>query len=230
MSPTVAIPLAVLAVAAGVALLVYVIDRRRESRRTAALADDAAGLGFEFYPDGDPALAALLARFHLFSQGHSPRLWNVLHGRTHDLDAAVFDYRYTVGHGKNKRRYSTSVACFRADDLDLPEFTLRPEGFWSRLGVKLFGQQDIDFDTHPAFSKAFLLRGPDEPAVREVFAEPVLSYFEGQPGVSVEAAGPMLLFYRHGSRVEPADVRAFLTDGFAVLGLFRGPRTESQGR
>ncbi|HET6575765.1 MAG TPA: hypothetical protein VFG68_19345 [Fimbriiglobus sp.] len=217
------LPLTILSVAVAVGVVTGVVGRRRERRRTAALADAADGLGFEFHPDGDPVLTDRLARFHLFSQGHSSRLWNVLRGRTRDLDVAVFDYRYTVGRGKNRRTYSTTVACFRADDLDLPAFVLRPEGFWSRLGVSLLGRQDINFGTHPAFSKAYLLRGPDEAAVREVFGEPVLAYFEGQPRVSVEAAGGTLLYYRHASRVEPADARAFLTDGFAVLGLFREP-------
>lgn len=217
------LPLTILTVTVVAGVVTGVVSRRRERRRTAGLADAADGLGFEFHPNGDPVLTDRLARFHLFSQGHSARLWNVLRGRTRDLDVAVFDYRYTVGRGKHRRTYSTTVAYFRADDLNLPAFVLRPEGFWSRLGVSLFGRQDINFDTHPAFSKAFLLRGPDEAAVRGVFGEPVLAYFEGQAGVSVEAAGGTLLFYRHAGRVDPADVRAFLTDGFAVLGLFREP-------
>lgn len=215
------VPLGLLAVGVGVAVLAQLYNRRRERLRSEALKGVADELGFEFHPDGDAVLTDWLARFHLFSRGRSRRLWNVLRGRTRDLDAAVFDYRYTVGSGKNARTYRTSVVCFRTGGLDLPQFALRPEGFWNRVGASLFGQQDIDFDTHPAFSKAFLLRGPSEPAIRELFAEPVLTYFEGQPGVSVEAAGNTLVFYRHDRRVEPDDVRAFLTDGFAVLGLFR---------
>jgi hypothetical protein len=220
---------AFLAVAVAVGVLVELYGRRLERQRSDALRGVADEMGFEFRPDDDAVLTDWLARFHLFSQGRSRRLWNVLRGRTRDLDVAVFDYRYVIGSGKNSRTCRTSAVCFRTGDLDLPEFALRPEGFWNRLGVSLFGQQDVNFDTHPEFSKAFLLRGADEGALRELFTEPVLAHFEGQPGVSVEAAGGTLLFYRHDRRVEPADVRAFLTDGFAVLGLFRGPPTGERG-
>jgi hypothetical protein len=215
------IPLTILgAVLAAVLALAY-LNHRWEQQRTEALRNVADELGFEFHPGGDPILEGWLAKFHLFSQGHSRKLTNVLRGRTRDLDAAVFDYKYTVGSGKNARTFRTSVVCFRSDDLDLPEFALRPEDFWQRIGVKVFGYQDINFDSHPVFSRAFLLRGPDEAAVRELFTDTVLSHFETQPGVSVEGAGTTLLFYRHNKRIEPTDVRSFLTDGFAVLGMFR---------
>ncbi len=207
-------------VAAAIGVVVY-FNYRWEQQRTERLRQAADELGFEFSPAGDSVLESWLAKFRLFSQGHSRKLWNVLRGRTADLDVAVFDYKYTVGSGKNARTYKTSAACFRAEDLAVPEFGLRPEGFWLRVGAAVFGFQDIDFDTHPKFSRNYLLRGPDEEAIRAAFTPTVLDYYEDRPGLSTEGAGNVLLFYRHGVRIDPADVRAFLEDGFAVLGLFR---------
>jgi hypothetical protein len=210
------------ALVAVVGAVVYVAHLL-EKKRTAALRAVADELGFEFHPGGDKVLQGWLDVFYLFGQGHSKKLSNVLRGRTRDLDVAVFDYKYTTGGGKNARTYKTTVACFTAAGLGLPRFTLRPSDFWLRLGVSVFGWQDINFDTHPAFSKNTLLRGPDEDAIRRVFTPAALDHFEAEAGLSTEAAGDVLVVYRHSQRVDPAKVRAFLEDGFAVLALFRPP-------
>ncbi len=207
-----------------------ILDRKLNRMRAGLLKSRADELGFEFHPDGDKDLKDWLSRFRLFSKGRSRKFKNILRGRTCDLDVVVFDYQYTTGYGNYARTYETSVVGFRTYDINLPEFVLRPERFWNRVGVTLFGQQDIDFDTHPVFSKAFLLRGPDETAIRELFTESVLTHFESQSGVSVEAAGGTLLLYRHARLVGPADVRAFLTDGFALLEQFREPGNTSTPR
>jgi hypothetical protein len=146
-----------------------------------------------------------------------------MRGRTQDLDVAVFDYRYTTGHGKHARTWRTSVVCLRAEGLDVPDFRLRPETFWQRVGTALFGFQDIDFDSHPAFSAAFQLKGPDEDAVRAAFTPAVLEHFERDPGLSTEGSGDTLVVYRHASRVGPDRVRDLMAEGFAALGLFRRP-------
>lgn len=203
--------------------LVVIWGIRQERKRTEALKQAAEGFGFEFAPGGDPVLQSWLDKFHLFSQGRARTMSNVLRGRTRDLDVAVFDYKFTVGHGKHARTHQTSVICFRADDLNLPAFCLRPESFWHRIGESLFGGHDIDFESHPAFSKGYLLKGKDEAAIRGLFADDVLDHYEATPGVSTEADGDVLVFYRHSARIDPAKVRGFMEEGFAVLGLFRRP-------
>jgi hypothetical protein len=37
--------------------------------------------------------------------------------------------------------------------------------------VSAFGYQDIDFGNRPTFSSKYLLRGPDEPSVRNLFTD-----------------------------------------------------------
>ena len=203
--------------------LAIVLGVRQERKRTEALRQAAEGFGFEFRPGGDSVVQSWLDKFHLFSQGRSRTMSNVLRGKTRDLDVSVFDYKYTVGGGKHSHTHHTTVICFRADDLNLPAFCLRPESFWHRVGETLFGGHDIDFDTHPAFSKGYLLKGTDEAAIRRVFGLDVLDHFEATPGVSAEADGDVLVYYRHAARVDPAKVREFMEEGFTVLGLFRKP-------
>jgi len=98
---------------------------------------------------------------------------------------------------------------------------LRPEGLMHKIG-SLFGYQDIDFDSHPNFSKHYLLRGSDEEAIRELFDDDLLSFFETQEKVCVEADGHDLIIYRQRKRIEPDTVQEFLREGFGIFARLRG--------
>jgi hypothetical protein len=208
-----------------VAVLAYV-NYLTEKKRTEALKRVAEELGFDFFPK-DQGMLGGLQSFHLFSQGHTKRLTNLMRGEAGGLAVEIFDYRYTVGGGKSSQTFKQTVICFRLDGPDLPAFSLRPENIFHRIGA-WFGYQDINFDDYPEFSNRYLLRGPDEKAIRELFTDRVLAFFEGRAGLSTEGGGDRLLFYRHNKRVEPERVRSLLEDGFQVLTAFR-PSDESAG-
>ncbi len=210
---------AIAAVVAIIALSLLLVARARRKRREAiqTVADE---LGLPFFPTGDKSLIDHLSGFHLFSQGRSKKIINMIHGDTDAMDLAIFDYRYTVGSGQHSSTHSQTVICFQSDELNLPEFSMRPEGFFHKIGG-MFGYKDIDFESHAAFSKANLLRGPDEAAIRELFREEILSHFETQKRVCVEGAGNTLIFYRAGRRVKPVEIHPLMEEGFQVLALFR---------
>jgi hypothetical protein len=209
-----------------VVVLIYV-GYLMEKKRTEAFKQAAEELGFDFLPKGDGRLMGELGRFHLFSQGHSRRLYNLLRGEASGLEVAIFDYSYTVGAGKHQQTWNQTVVCFHLPDADLPQFSLRPESIWHKIG-QWFGYQDINFDSHPAFSKNYLLRGGDEEAIRELFTPDVLEFYEGQTGLSTEGGGSRLLYYRHGKRGDPKDARSLLEQGFKVLALFSPPAQEGE--
>jgi hypothetical protein len=211
------------AVFAVIAVVVGYYTRKAEAKRSAALAEVAAGLTFDFSPGKDDDLTTALAAFWLFGHGHTKEVWNRFRGTATDRDVEIFDYQYVTGSGKSRQVFGQTVVRVRRPGAWVPSFTLRPESFWHKVGA-LFGTTDINFDSHPAFSKQYLLKGRDEAAVRAAFTEPVLDYFEDRPGLCVEAAGEEVLFYRQQSRVEPTAeaVRQLLTDAFDVLSLFPG--------
>ena len=98
---------------------------------------------------------------------------------------------------------------------------LRPEGTWDKIS-SWFKNADINFDTHPKFSRSFVLSGENESAIRAVFSPPMLEYFEQHPGISTEGLNDTLLVYRHGKSVPPEGVTQFLAEAFQLLSLFRG--------
>ncbi|HJT78194.1 MAG TPA: hypothetical protein VJ739_13405, partial [Gemmataceae bacterium] len=203
----------------------------KEKQRTEALRQLAEGLQFDFSAKDDAGLLTSLApdNFHLFAQGSGKKCSNVLRGQANDLEVTIFDYRYTTGSGKSSHTWRQTVIVFRLPGPPLPAFSLRPLNFWHKVG-HLFGYQDITFDEHPAFSARYLLRGPNEAAVRQLFTEEALAWYEGTNGLSTEGRGDRLLFYRHNKRVEPPAIRSFLEEGFKVLALFNPPGDETQAQ
>ncbi|MFA4947427.1 MAG: hypothetical protein WC674_02830, partial [Candidatus Krumholzibacteriia bacterium] len=103
---------------------------------------------------------------------------------------------------------------------NLPAFTMRPENVFHKLG-SMMGYQDIDFESNPVFSKKYLLRGPDDAAIRNAFTSRVLMFFESEPGLCVEADGRKLIVYRHSVRTKPEVLRESLEKGVQIAGLFQ---------
>jgi hypothetical protein len=210
--PTVVTLIAVggLALAAGFIYLGVVAERKR----SAALADAALRTGFTFEPKVAQERLATLGPLHLFNRGHRRTGRNLMTGKGDAGPVVLLDYEYTTGGGKNSHTYRQTVALFR-DVEGLPEFTLAPEHFWHRIGSVL-GYQDIDFETSEDFSRHYLLRGPDESAIRARFGAEALGFFGQNHGWSVESRGAALAVYRASKRVKPEEVPAFLAETAAV--------------
>lgn len=206
----------------GIAALVvvgFVIAQYLRRKRTEAFQRIAEDLGLAFTPFAGDAMANELGHFELFSKGHSKKISNLLHGTSNDRALAIFDYQFTTGSGKHAHTWHTTVMQIQFDGPELPRFSLCQESVWHKIGG-LFGKNDIDFDTHPKFSRRHLLRGDDESAIREVFTPDILDYYEAHPGLNTEVCGNTLLFYRQGKKVKPHNVGPFLADGLALLPLF----------
>ena len=200
--------------------VIIVIAIKRDKKRTEDLAAAAARMNFTFSKEASPHLLRTLEHLELFSRGRSKKIRNVLGGRAGDLDVSVFDYRYTTGGGKNSSTWRQTVMLFESDGLEFPQFALRPEHVFHKIG-QLFGYQDIDFATHEEFSKRYLLRGKDEDAVRNTFSSEALSFYETDRTLSTEAQGRQLIHYRAAKRVGPESIQDFIAEGVRVLTLLR---------
>lgn len=184
-----------------IALIIFLVVRH-EKKRTEEFQGVAAELGLPFHPKGDASLLERLKDFHLFSQGHSKKMRNLLYGEIEGGEVALFGYQYTTGGGNSSQTHRQNVVYFSSPSLDLPRFALRPEHLFHKIGAVL-GYEDIDFDSHEHFSKSYLLKGDDETEIRNTFSDAILSYFENQTGTCTEAGGDQLIFYRAGKRIKP---------------------------
>ncbi len=204
--------LAATAALVGVAIYFGVVY---EKKRSAALADACLRLGFNCQQGKIPKeQAATLGTFHLFNLGHGRTGRNLMTGKADGAAVTLLDYQYTTGSGKSSHTWSQTVAIFPGGG-GLPEFTLAPEHWWDKVG-DLFGHRDIDFEASPEFSKHYLLKGPDEAAIRPAFGAEALGFFAQSPGWSVEAKDGALAVYRLSKRVKPEELQGFVTDVAAV--------------
>jgi len=208
-----------LALVIGWLIVASIIDRRREQERTRQMLNVAGLLGWQFAEVAGLNWIPNLEQFALFSQGHSKRIRNAMYGEIDGVKAAVFDYFYTVGHGKNQTRFNQSVIYFEPRNLNAPFFSLRPEHTFHKI-ISAFGYQDIDFGNHPIFSGQYLLRGPDEQSVRKLFTDALLGFYEMNEGTSTDGGGNQLFIFRQNSRPSPHETQAYLNWALQLQRLF----------
>ena len=211
--------LLVLVGAAGVGAVIF-LNHRSQKKRAEAMERIAGELKLVFTPEGDETVMSEHSALHLFLQGRSKKIRNLIRGTVRDLNVSIFDYQYTTGAGKHQHTWSQTVISLQPQGRNLPAFTMRPENVFHKLG-SMMGYQDIDFESNPVFSKKYLLRGPDDAAIRSVFTSRVLMFFESEPGLCVEADGRKLIVYRHSARAKPEVLRESVEKGIQIAGLFQ---------
>jgi hypothetical protein len=180
---------------------------KKEQQRTEQMRAAAQAMGFSFAERDDAVLAL---PFPIFGQGGGRRAKNVMGGATGGRPVTIVDHQYTVRTGKNSQTFRQTVAVFERYG-ELPDFDLSPENVFHKIG-QAFGYQDIDFDSSEAFSKSYLLRGPDEAAIRSVFGQDLLLFLAGEKGWTVQSRGGSLAIFRHSRRCDAAQAPAFLAD------------------
>ncbi|MDT7944915.1 MAG: hypothetical protein RRA39_01230 [Cyanobacteriota bacterium PSP.bin.10] len=201
-----------LALAAGIlALALYHEKKRRE-----ALERVAAQLGMRFSAQLPEEIRSRLlqAGFGLFERGHGRRFYNSMSKRLIDgTEITVFDYQYTRGSGKSSSTYRQSVFYAYHEDLHLPRFRLHPENALFHGIAKAFGMQDINFESHPKFSRSYLLRGENEAQVRLRFHPGVLGFWEQHPNYCAEGAGAHLILWQNNRQVSPEEIAKWMRLG-----------------
>jgi hypothetical protein len=217
---------AIFFVIAGIMLVTFValiiLSRIQARKRTEALRAVAQQIGFSFegndWPDQTKAPHLKTPLFQK-SGGGGPS--NLIVGALAGLDASLFDYSYTVSNGKSTSTITQTVAAY-SQTLWLPAFELRPEGFFDRIG-EAFVHRDIDFDSHPEFSKRYFLRGPAEQTIRDLFSPTLISFLEGMPPDEkwhIEGADTTLVIYRANLTVSPDQFPALLDKTSSIAKTF----------
>jgi hypothetical protein len=214
MNPAI-VPVAFAALSVVVGGTVIYVSVTGEKKRRAALEQTALMLGFTYLDKVPEAAAAALGNFHLFRRGHSKSGRNMMEGKSGDAPVTLLDYQYTTGGGKDSHTHRQTVAIFRGGATGVPEFELTPEHWWDRV-AQVFGYKDIDFEASEEFSKRYLLRGPDEGAIRAAFGAEALGFFAQNLGWSVESLGGSLAVYRAGERCKPEEIQPFLAEASTV--------------
>jgi hypothetical protein len=200
------------------AIFIFFHNRKKERERTEQFRAVAAQLAWNFAEEAPLNMIPGLEQFTLFNQGHSKQIKNFMYGEANGVKAAVFDYTFVTGSGKHRHTHHQSVTYLEPGNLRVPFFSLRPEGFFTKI-IQAFGYQDIDFGQRPEFSKQYLLRGYDEPGIRQTFNDALLSFFESYAGTCVDGGGNQLFVFRAGYRFQPHEIQSQLALALNIFNL-----------
>lgn len=202
----------VFALIGGIAWLGWMQEKKRKEAMQAA----ALALGFTYAETGETQSWGL----PLFERGRSRVARYVLTGETAGNTVTLMDYQYTIGSGKNSQTHRQTVALFPEAGRGLPAFELGPENFLHRIG-QVFGYQDIDFDEDPEFSKAFLLRGEDEAAIRKVFTASVRAACGNFTEWTMQCREGRVAVFQPGRRTDPSEIPSFLANALRIVTAIR---------
>jgi MFS superfamily sulfate permease-like transporter len=113
----------------------------------------------------------------------------------------------TLREGAMQDQNETHITIVHVSDIDvqIPDFALEPEGLWSKLFEGVAGR-DIDFASHPVFSKKYYLRGYDETLVTKFFSESLIHFLENREEMHIECHKHRLIFYKKRDLLEPEEI------------------------
>lgn len=202
----------VFAVAVGVS--VGLLKRRQRVVRTAGLEQLARQLGLTFSAKEGLGLGRQLQDFDLFERERSSwrsngKITNVMRGHVGDTAVWMFDYSYMVSTGKTSKEVRQTV--FFADDKKwyLPNFKLKPEGWWQKVLAKTGAAKDINFPENPDFSDRFWLTGGFESLIRQQFSPDIQQFLTERPPVHIEGNNYYMIAYKPGKALEGEAARIF---------------------
>ena len=203
-------------------LIVWVAARRRKAMEAAA-----RQFGWTYSAEA-PGYAEQFAIYSLFGQGRNRKALNVLTGQRDGVPVEVFDYEHTSHSSASSKKTSHTIVHVDLAALALPTFAAYPETVAEKLAAAV-GMQDIDLPEHPVFSGQFVLRGPDEAAVRARFVDPVPDVFSANHGVSAEGGGTHLFVYHEGRLAPPDQLQVLLTEATGIVRAFLASAPHTSG-
>lgn len=220
----------------GFFVLIFIVAIVAGQRRARAMKAFAESKGFSYMPhaEDDEEFLQSFSRMPLFMLGRKRDAWNVMTGTVGDYHVTILDFRYSYDSAHTNAIGETliqTVVVLDSPTQDMPTFSLRPHrhsdvvgnAFFSSLipGLTELTPQDIDFPDHPAFSDYYLLHGTrkNETAVRSLFRDDVIKYFEKQKGLCADGAGTQFACYTRGKELSPKDITPFLNQAVEVSKL-----------
>ncbi|MDC3253033.1 SulP family inorganic anion transporter [Crocinitomicaceae bacterium] len=140
-----------------------------------------------------------LLEFDFFRSRPIEYKMNVIGGdfKESNVDWEISDITFDEGAMLSKEVYKTTVQLVHLNR-EIPSFVLEQEGIFDKIfdRVLSINPLDIDFTSHPIFSKKLKLTGEDEKAVRSLFTAELLEFLESEEIYHIECNGRALIIFK----------------------------------
>lgn len=176
--------------------------------------DIAKELGWKFHaPKMRDKLG--LRKFRYFRFRKIDKVYNVFTGEHDPLLIRLMDTEYHQGEFIAQENFKMTVLTIKLNK-QLPSFTLEKEWIFDRLPV--FGDfEDIDFTSHPEFSKKYKLKATDEQKVREFFSKELLEFFEKNDTYHIEAHSNGILIFEKERLATISEIKKLIQFGTELV-------------
>ncbi len=175
-----------------------VIGHAQAQKRRKDLAAWAAANGLDFAPDKVWGVDDRFPGFETLRRGDNRYAHNILSGRRGGAEFYAFDYHYETHSRDSKGRRHTHHHHFSAvilgGTVPLQPLTLRPEGFFDRVG-SFFGYEDINFES-AEFSRRFHVSAPDRRWAYDVLHARAIEFLLASPAYSIDMEPTHVLAWR----------------------------------
>jgi len=225
-------------------VLITWLQDQKQSRRTRHLRRQAEILGLTYSESSRPQLLEQARRFLLFAQGHKGSARNVMSGtravpgsETEEVVVEVFEYTFSAPFGRYIESWRQSVVRLTDRSLELPSFSVTPEAVFEimirnardpELRERLAGTAGISLREHPDFTKRMHLQGPARKAIRTLFSDDLVAFFEAHADLCCEGSGPYLILYRFNKLVSPKRTSEILDEVLQVSSIVDRSRQEGE--
>ena len=124
---------------------------------------------------------------------------------------SVFDLEFTEGAYIAREVIKTTVMYIKLDK-EIPVFTLDKEGLLDFI-YALAGFKDIPIENHPDFNKRFYLSGENIHAIRSLFTDELILFFESNPYYHIESNGTSILILKKERLLSVQEIKAMIYFG-----------------
>ena len=200
--------------------------RRLSAERTREI-QALLGPGFTLHDDNAGHFLEVLRRTSATLRRRDiTQLANRFEGPSEDgRSMQLMEAGYRVSTGRSVFYIWQTIACFGHREWNFPQFSIKPGGFWSRIGL---GGRGLRFPAHPRFSARFKVKCADEAGARRFLLPLLLEELERFPDLVVEGCGGHLVFFRLRKILEPAAFPRFQDEVRTLARLFPGEKISAE--
>lgn len=194
-----------------------------EKKRREGLQALAAELGWAFSQDKDRDHDERFRQFNAFRQGNGRYALNTLWGDVQGRQAKMGDFHFETQSTNDKGQTTTnhhhiSYVLIAFGAADAPALTVRPEGFFDKIGAAL-GFDDIDFES-AEFSRKFHVKSPDRKFAYAVIHPQMMEFLMERRGPTYDLNGGWFCLTEGAGVWTPQKFREMLTLGLSFLERF----------
>jgi len=178
------------------------------TKRQAALKTTAKDFRWAYTPKKN-VNTEMLRNFVFFRTKEIQHLYNKLQDK--EKRFYVFDVEFTEGAFIAREVVKTTAMHIQLND-KIPVFTLDKEGLLQML-YNLAGFKDIQIQDHADFNKRFYLSGENQQAIRSMFTDELILFFESNPYYHVESNGSSFLILKKERLLSVQEIKAMIYFG-----------------